>query len=263
MRTNLIALVAGMSVALMLSSCASIFTKSSKELTFKGIPGTTVIDIDKNKTIAQVGPNGFTKAKIRKQLKKKNIQAVNDGFKPQNFTLDTKIQGAFWANIILGGIPGMAVDVATGKMKTWKDNVVDVTLQPLPRQEEEEEIIEIIKSPQQTVNRNNAGKTDMEKTIIRWFFDSDPRGARIYYRIISNVPDEVKNTNETYMTTTPLEETRGFNIPGLTYENSRDVTIEIKVSKRGYEDQIKRFNVRQALDQQEISSFFELVPKTK
>ena len=39
------------------------------------------------------------------------------------------------------------------------------------------------------------------------------------------------------------------------------MTIEIKVTKRGYEDQVKRYNVRQAIDQQEISGFFELVPK--
>ncbi len=113
----------------------------------------------------------------------------------------------------------------------------------------------------QRVDRNNGGATDMEATIIRWFFDSDPRGSRVMYRVISNVPNEVKNTNETYLTTTPYEETRGFNIPGLTYQNSRNVTIEVKISKRGYEDQVKRYNVRQALDQQEISGFFELVPK--
>ncbi|MDE7452770.1 MAG: hypothetical protein K2M52_05575 [Paramuribaculum sp.] len=101
----------------------------------------------------------------------------------------------------------------------------------------------------------------MEDTVIRWFVDSDPRGARIFWRVISNIPNEVKNTNESYMTTTPFEETRGFSIPGLTYENSRNVTIEIKISKRGYEDQVKRYNVRQALDQQEISGFFELVEK--
>ncbi len=111
------------------------------------------------------------------------------------------------------------------------------------------------------VDRHSAGKTSMEETILRWYFDSDPRGARIYYRVISNAPAEVKNTNETYLTTTPLEETKSLNIQGLTYDNSRNVTIEIKVSKRGYEDQVKRFNVRQALDQQEISGFFELVPK--
>ena len=113
----------------------------------------------------------------------------------------------------------------------------------------------------QRVDRNNPGATSMEKSVIRWFFDSEPRGARIFWRVISSVPAEVKNTNETYLTTTPYEETRGFNINGLTYNNSRDVTIEIKVSKRGYEDQVKRFNVRQALDQQEISGFFELVKK--
>lgn len=110
------------------------------------------------------------------------------------------------------------------------------------------------------VDRDNAGQTDMERTIIRWYFDSDPRGARIYYRVISNNPAEVKNTNEAYLTTTPYEETKGFGIPGLTYENSRNVTIEIKVSKKGFADQVKRYNVRQALDQQEISGFFELVP---
>lgn len=99
--------------------------------------------------------------------------------------------------------------------------------------------------------------------IIRWYFDSDPRGARIFWRVISNVPQQVKNTNESYMTTTPLEETRALNIPGLTYQNSADVVIEIKLTKRGYEDQIKRYNVRQALDQQEISGFFELVEKEK
>ena len=111
------------------------------------------------------------------------------------------------------------------------------------------------------VSRDNAGETSLERTIFRWSIDSDPRGARIFYRVISSVPSEVKNTNENYLTTTPYEETRSFNILGLTYANSRDVTIEFKISKRGYEDQIKRFNVRQAIDQQEINAFFELVPK--
>lgn len=107
----------------------------------------------------------------------------------------------------------------------------------------------------------NASISDTSGNIIRWYFDSDPRGARIFYRVISNIPNEVKNTNESYMTTTPLEETKALNIPGLTYMNSADVVIEIKVTKRGYEEQVKRYNVRQALDQQEISGFFELVEK--
>jgi hypothetical protein len=111
------------------------------------------------------------------------------------------------------------------------------------------------------VTRDNPGGTALERTIIRWNFDSEPRGSRIFWRVISSIPDQVKNTNELYLTTTPYEETRSFNILGLTYENSRDVTVEIKVTKTGYEDQVKRYNVRQAIDQQEISGFFELVKK--
>lgn len=111
----------------------------------------------------------------------------------------------------------------------------------------------------QKVSREAAGKTDLEKTVIRWYFESEPQGARIFWRVISSVPQEVKNTNELWLGNTPFEETRSFNIQGLSYENSRDVQIEIKVKRKGYLDQTKRFNVRQAIDQQEISSFFDMI----
>lgn len=110
-----------------------------------------------------------------------------------------------------------------------------------------------------SVSRDNPGATSLERTIIRWYFESEPQGARIFWRVISSVPDQVKNTNELWLGTTPFEETRSFNIQGLTYENSRDVQIEIKLRRNGYMDQTKRFNVRQAIDQQEISSFFDMV----
>ena len=110
------------------------------------------------------------------------------------------------------------------------------------------------------VSRDTPGKSVPEQTIIRWMVDSDPQGARIFYRVISST-HEVQNTNESYLLTTPYEETRSFNILGLTYENARDVQIEIKIMKPGYHTQVKRFNVRQALDQQEISTFFQLVKK--
>lgn len=243
-------------VCLITTSCASIFTSSSKKVTLKGVPGTTVLDKDKNRLVAEIGQNGFAEAQIKKQLKNKTLEAKHEGYAPKTYVMGTKLQGWFFGNLVLGGIPGMAIDVATGKMMTYKDNFIDLTLTPL---QTEEYAIEPVIVSQQRVQREDPGATDLEKTIIRWYFDSDPRGARIFYRVISSVPAEVKNTNESYLTTTPYEETRGFNIPGLTYENAQDVTIEIKISKRGYADQVKRFNVRQALDQQEISSFFELV----
>lgn len=109
------------------------------------------------------------------------------------------------------------------------------------------------------VSRDKAGQSALEGTIIRWYFESAPQGARVFWRVVSSIPAEVKNTNETYLGTTPYEDTRSFNIIGLSYENSRDVQIEIKLKRKGYLDQAKRFNVRQAIDQQEISSFFDLI----
>lgn len=118
----------------------------------------------------------------------------------------------------------------------------------------------IVKGEAKTrVSRDKPGQSALERTIIRWFFDSAPQGARVFWRVVSSIPDEVKNTNELYLGTTPYEDTRSFNILGLTYENSRDVQIEIKLKRQGYMEQTKRFNVRQAIDQQEISSFFDLV----
>ncbi|MDE6046492.1 MAG: PEGA domain-containing protein, partial [Alistipes sp.] len=38
------------------------------------------------------------------------------------------------------------------------------------------------------VSREKAGQSELERTIVRWYFDSDPRGARIFWRVISSVP---------------------------------------------------------------------------
>lgn len=268
MRNKIFLSIVATGVLLLSSACASITTSGRQEITFKGVPGTHLKDADKNVSLGSIGDNGFATINLKNQLKGKRVEAVKDGYTAQNFMLDSKIRGRFWWNIFLGIIPA-AIDVATGKMMVYSNDVYDVTLQKdenAPAQAEPVVAVEQQPQPQtqptgQVVNRNTPGTTDMEKAIIRWYIDSEPRGARVFWRVISSVPAEVKNTNETYMTTTPIEETRSFNINGLTYANSRDVTIEIKVCKKGYEDQVKRFNVRQALDQQEISGFFELVSK--
>lgn len=268
MRNKIILSIVATGVLLLSSACASITTSGRQEITFKGVPGTHLKDADKNVSLGSIGDNGFATINLKNQLKGKRVEAVKDGYTAQNFMLDSKIRGRFWWNIFLGIIPA-AIDVATGKMMVYSNDVYDVTLQKdenAPAQAEPVVAVEQQPQPQaqptgQVVNRNTPGNTDMEKAVIRWYIDSEPRGARISWRVISNVPAEVKNTNETYMTTTPLEETRSLNILGLTYENSNNVTIEVKIEKRGYETQVKRYNVRMALDQQEISSFFELVPK--
>ena len=102
------------------------------------------------------------------------------------------------------------------------------------------------------------GNTALESTIIRWFVDSTPKGADVYTRVISSTP-EVKNTNQTYVGTTPYETTEAFDIKGLTFNNSGNIQIEIVCEKAGYVVQKKRFNLRQAIDQKEIATKFNLI----
>ncbi len=102
------------------------------------------------------------------------------------------------------------------------------------------------------------GNTALESTVIRWYIESAPRGADVYTRVISSTSD-VKNTNQTYVGTTPYETTETFDIKGLTYNNSGNVQIEVICEKAGYITQKKRFNIRQAIDQKEISTKFNLI----
>lgn len=115
-------------------------------------------------------------------------------------------------------------------------------------------------SPSQEKNKQvtGGGDTALEHTIIRWYVDSAPKGADVYWRVVSSTHD-VKNTNQNYLGMTPYESTESFDIKGLTYNNSGDVQIEISCEKAGYATQRKRFNVRQAIDQKEISTKFNLI----
>lgn len=87
---------------------------------------------------------------------------------------------------------------------------------------------------------------------------SNPQGADVSWRVVSSTT-EVSNTNSSFVGTTPYESTESFDIKGLSYENSGNVQIEVMCERPGYLPQKKRFNLRQVIDQKEISAKFNLV----
>lgn len=115
-------------------------------------------------------------------------------------------------------------------------------------------------SPSQEKNKQvtGAGNTALESTVIRWYIDSSPKGADVSFRVVSSSP-EVKNTNQNFVGSTPYENTETFDIKGLTFNNSGNVQIEVTCEKSGYVTQRRRFNLRQAIEQKEISAKFNLV----
>ncbi|MDE7388455.1 MAG: hypothetical protein K2M97_04300 [Muribaculaceae bacterium] len=120
--------------------------------------------------------------------------------------------------------------------------------------------LKVAKTAKQEKNAqvNGDGNTALEHTVIRWYILSSPQGADVSWRVVSSTPD-VANTNSNFVGTTPYESTESFDIKGLTYNNSGNVQIEISCEKQGYLTQRKRFNLRQAIDQKEISAKFNLV----
>ena len=106
------------------------------------------------------------------------------------------------------------------------------------------------------------GNTPLEHTVIRWYIISSPQGADVSWRVVSSTP-EVANTNANFVGTTPYESTESFDIRGLTFNNAGNVQIEVTCERQGYLPQKRRFNLRQAIEQKEISAKFNLVKETE
>lgn len=243
-------LISSVVLSILFSSCATLISGTKQNVSINTEPSGARVFVDGK------DQNMITPCDIQVKRKKEvSYTFQKDGYKDGQITENGSFNPVVLTNFltVFFWLPGGAIDYGTGAAYKYPSDVFykfqnsDVTI---PDGGEND-----------IVTRDDPGGTSLEKTIIRWYFDSEPRGARLFWRVISNVPSEVKNTNELYLMTTPFEQTKSFDILGLTYANSRDVLIEIKCSKTGYEDQIKRFNVRQAIDQAEVSSFFELVKK--
>lgn len=118
----------------------------------------------------------------------------------------------------------------------------------------------VANTPKQEANTQvtGAGDTALEHTVIRWYITSAPQGADVSWRVVSSTPD-VSNTNSCFVGSTPYETTESFDIKGMTYNNSGNIQIEVSCEKSGYITQRKRFNLRQAIDQKEISAKFNLI----
>lgn len=116
------------------------------------------------------------------------------------------------------------------------------------------------KDPKLEANKQVAGEgnTALEHLVVHWNVESRPQGADVEWRVISKTPD-VKNQSYKYLQTTPYEGTETLDIKGLTYNNSGLVQIEIRVSKKGYYPQTKKYDVQSIIDDPDISGIYRLV----
>ncbi len=224
------------------TSCATIFSGSKAKVTVStsnGMPAQANVD----GTSFYI--NGPTQIKVKRGFSASTIKAENTTHQG-TVQINKKFNATTLWNIVLGAIPGFAVDAATGAMMKPEQNSYVIFMQPKLAQEEPTKQVE------------GRGNTVLENSVVRWEIQSRPLGADVFWRVVSKTPD-VKSTNNKYLTTTPYEATKTLDIKGLTYETSGDVRIILRCEKEGYFSQEKEFDVRMVLDQEEISAFFRLV----
>ena len=191
--------------------------------------------------------NGPTAVKVNRGFSKSTITAENETSQG-SVDVEKGFNAVSLGNILLGGIPGFAVDAATGALTKPKQSSYSIYMQPKLAKIEPTKKVE------------GLGETVLEQMIVRWDVQSRPQGADIFWRVVSKTP-EVKSTNNKYLMTTPYEATKALDIKGLTYQTSGNVRIILRCEKDGYMPQEKEFDVRMVLDQEEISAFFRLVPE--
>ncbi len=113
----------GLSCVVLLSSCATIIKGTSEKISFNSQPqGAKVVLVRKNN---QESSPCVTPCVTSVSKKTQEVKFELEGYYNEIYPLRSNSSMELWylGNIILGGIPGMAVDLITGGYINLPDNV--------------------------------------------------------------------------------------------------------------------------------------------
>lgn len=113
-------------VALHLTGCATVATSPSQKVRIASAPSGAQVTIDEK----IVGETPMSTRLARR--KAYAITLTLDGYEPVKTTLNRRVNGWFWGNIMLGGLIGMVVDLSTGAVYRLSPTQIDVELIPKP-----------------------------------------------------------------------------------------------------------------------------------
>jgi hypothetical protein len=116
-------LLAGLSITLLLPSCASIVSGSKQNINFNSTPsGATVWVDDVNLGVTPVI------AQLERIKKNQKVKIELQGYKPYELILNRKTNGWIWGNILFGGIIGIIIDASSGAMYRLTPDQIEVQL---------------------------------------------------------------------------------------------------------------------------------------
>lgn len=116
-------LIAGITIALLFSSCASIVSGSKQNINFNSTPsGATVLVDDVNLGVTPVI------AQLERIKKNQKVKIELQGYKPYELILNRKTNGWIWGNILFGGIIGIIIDASSGAMYRLTPDQIEAQL---------------------------------------------------------------------------------------------------------------------------------------
>lgn len=112
----------------LMSGCATLFGGGSSQAVSLAATPTTVNYVIKSSSGLQMA-SGQTPNQVK--LPRKNeyeIEFTAQGYQPQKLALTKGMNGWIWANIFIGGIPGLIIDFATGSASKLEPSSISVSL---------------------------------------------------------------------------------------------------------------------------------------
>lgn len=130
---RVVSMLAAVSAVALLGGCATIFTGSNQDLTVNSTPdGANVTIVDGDGTVVF---SGTTPAEVEIErgdgfFKSHDyiVTIEKAGLPAETINLKSKANGWTFGNIVLGGIPGILIDGATGAIYRYDPNEINVTL---------------------------------------------------------------------------------------------------------------------------------------
>ena len=124
----------GFSLPIMLSSCATIVSGGNPSITINGNVSEPVTIVTEEQTYPNVGLPAVVKVN-RHHLDGQRIRITSENYKFDDIVLEKSVNGWAFGNILLGGLIGWGVDLATNCVS--KPTQTQFTILPLEKQEKE------------------------------------------------------------------------------------------------------------------------------
>lgn len=171
--------------SLLFASCCTIVNGTKAKLTVMSDEVTTPVTLNYD---GKTETNIFLPytIKIKRGSKPTVITAEAKGYDKASVKVGKKFNAMAIGNIVFGGLPGLAIDAGTGAWMKPETKEVTIPFKPISDTDIIEPVFQSVGNSER-VSRDNAGGTGLERTIIRWYFDSAPQGSRVFWRVVSSV----------------------------------------------------------------------------